>query len=147
MKLQDVMTGNPESVSADASITDVARKMKSRNVGAIPVVEGTKPIGIITDRDIVIRGIAEGRQLSELHARDCMSTDLVFCSPEDDVKNAAKEMQKKQIRRVLVVDRNDHRLLGIVSLGDLAVEMDKKLAGNTIEKVSEPAAPRNRKVA
>lgn len=147
MKLQDVMTRNPETVSADSSIIDVANKMKSLNVGAIPVVDGDKPIGIITDRDIVVRGIAEGKDLSSLKARDCMSGDLVFCHPNDDITSAAQLMQQKKIRRLLVLDDNNQHVVGIVSLGDLATETDRKLAGSTIEKVSEPSRPNRRKVA
>ena len=147
MKIQDVMTRNPESVTPETDLTDCARKMKSLDVGVMPVLEGDRPVGIITDRDIVIRGIADGHNPRDIQVRDCMTGEVATCFLDDDVQQAARLMQQKQIRRLLVLDRNNQKLAGIVSLGDLAT--DVKLRGipeKTLERISQPSEPR-RKVA
>jgi CBS domain-containing protein len=139
MKVKDVMTRDVESVRPDTSLQEAAAKMKALNVGPVPVVEGDRVAGIVTDRDIVVRGIAEGRDPRTTRVQDVMTRDVVCVTETDDVKDAARLMKEHQVRRVLVVSA-DKKLTGIVSLGDIAVDTrDDKLKGDVLEKVSQGA--------
>jgi CBS domain-containing protein len=112
--------------------------MKALDVGSLPVCEGDRLVGMITDRDITVRATAESLPPGLGQVRDVMTPDIVYCFEDQDVREAAKLMQENQIRRLAVLSR-DKRLVGIVSLGDLAVETgDEKLAGKTLEDVSLP---------
>ncbi len=145
MQLKDVMTRNVETIRLDANLQEAAEKMKSLDVGALPVVD-ERLQGILTDRDIVIRCIAEGRDVRACKVSDVMTRGVATCHEDDDVQDAAKLMQGKQIRRVVVLDRND-KIAGIISLGDLATDIgNKNLSRKVLEKVSEPSEPQ-RKVA
>lgn len=138
MRVRDVMTRGVECIGPDASIQEAGRKMKDLNVGPLPVCENDRLAGFITDRDIVIRGVCEGCDNRTTKVRDLMTHQIVYCFEDDDVGEAARMMQDKQIRRLAVLDGNK-RLVGIVSLGDLAVEAhDEHLTWQTLERVSEP---------
>jgi CBS domain-containing protein len=107
----------------------------------MPVCDHDRLAGVVTDRDITVRAVAEGRDPTTCPVGEVMTPDVVYCFEEQDVKDAADSMAARQIRRLLVLNR-DKRLVGIVSLGDLAVEAgDRKQAGQVLEKVSEPAQP------
>ncbi len=139
MKVKDVMTDEVECVGPEATLQEAAVKMKSLDVGPMPVCEGDRVTGILTDRDIVVRGVAEGRDCRATRVRDVMTRDVVCATEDDDVKDVARLMKQNQIRRVVVVTR-DNRLAGIVSLGDLAVDTgDDKMTGDVLEKVSQSA--------
>ncbi len=139
MKVKDVMTRGVECVAPDATLQDAARKMKDLDVGPLPVCDNDRLAGVVTDRDIAVRAVADGRDPKTTRVRDVMSSGVTWCFEDDDVKDAARLMREKQLRRLVVLDR-DKRLAGIVSLGDLAVETgDRRLAGKTLEKVSQPA--------
>lgn len=141
MKVQDVMTREVEVIHPDATLTEAAQKMKRLDVGPLPVCDGDQLQGFITDRDITIRATAGGQDPNTARVRDAMTDEVVFCYDDQDVKEAAKLMQEHQIRRLTVLSR-DRRLVGIVSLGDLAVDgKDQKLSGKVLEEVSEPAQP------
>jgi len=136
MKIKDVMTTGVECVRPETTLQEAAASMKSLNVGPLPVCEGDRPVGIITDRDIVIRAISEGRDPRTTPVKDVMTKDVVTVLETDDVKDAARLMKDRQIRRVVVVG-GDKRVVGIVSLGDIAVDThDDKMAGDVLEKVS-----------
>ncbi len=120
MNVRDIMTEEVRSASPADSLVDVARMMRDLNVGTIPLCEDERLIGLITDRDIVVRCVADGHDLDACTARDFMSTDLVTITPDTSTDEAMQLMAKHQIRRLPVVEGN--RLVGIVSLGDLAVE-------------------------
>jgi CBS domain-containing protein len=141
MQLRDVMTTGVQDIPADATLMQAAAKMKSLDVGAIPVCEADhRVIGMITDRDIAIRAVAEGRDPREMTVRDAMTCNVSFCYADDSVESAAQLMEEKQIRRLPVFDRGSGRAIGIVSLGDLAVRhRDDRLSGEVLERVSEPA--------
>jgi CBS domain-containing protein len=140
MKIKDVMTRGVEVVRADASVQEAAAKMKSLNVGPIPVVEGDRVLGIVTDRDIVVRAVAEGRDARTTRVQDVMTRDVASCSEDDDVKDAARVMKERQIRRLVVLTA-DKRLAGILSLGDIAIETkDDKMSGDVLQKVSQGVA-------
>ena len=140
MQVKDVMTRGAECVRPEATLQEAAQKMKSLDVGPLPVCDNDRLVGMLTDRDITVRAVAEGKDPRATRVRDAMTEGISYCFEEDDVADAARLMKEKQIRRLLVLDRNK-RLAGIVSLGDLAVETgDEHLAGQTLERVSQPTA-------
>jgi CBS domain-containing protein len=145
MKVKEVMTKLVEFVRPETTVQEAAGKMKDLNVGPIPVCEGDKVLGILTDRDIVLRAVAEGRDVRTTRVQDVMTRDVVCCKEDDDVKDAARLMKDHQIRRIVVVNGNKG-LAGIVSLGDLAVDThDDRMSGDVLEKVSADAmAPAKR---
>ena len=121
---RDIMTRDPRTVPPEASPFDVATLMKSEDTGIIPVVDAQGILqGVVTDRDIVIRAIAERRQVEGVTARDVMTTDVEAVTPEEPLSEVIETMSKSQVRRVPVVDRND-RLLGIISMADVANRAD-----------------------
>jgi len=112
--------------------------MKDLDVGPLPVCEGDRLVGMVTDRDITVRAVAEGCDSRTTTVRDVMTSDVVYCFENQDVEEAARLMKEHQVRRLIVLSR-DKRLVGIVSLGDLAVETgDEHLTGRTLEEVSLP---------
>src|SRR5206468_9033597 len=141
MKISEVMTRNPEVVRPDATVQEAARKMDELNVGALPVCDGERLVGMITDRDITVRATAEGAAPDQCRVEKAMSAEVDYCFADDNVDDAAEKMQQRQIRRLPIIDR-DQRLVGIVALGDLATEVNKpKTVAATLEKISEPARP------
>jgi len=135
MNIREVMTPNPQCVAPGDSIQNAARIMRDCDTGAVPVVDNGRPVGIVTDRDIVVRAVADGGQLSR-PVREIVSTNIVCASPDMSTHEAAHLMSEHQIRRLPVVE-ND-RLVGIVSLGDLAVKEAKdRRIGDTLEHISE----------
>jgi CBS domain-containing protein len=139
MQVKDVMTRGAECISPDETLQEAARKMKNLDVGALPVCDRDRLAGMVTDRDIVVRAVAEGRDPRTVRIRDAMTEGVTYVFEDDDINEAARLMRQKQIRRLVVLNR-DKRLAGIVSLGDLAVETgDEHLAGRTLEDVSQPA--------
>ena len=140
MNIREVMTPNPECVSPGDSIQNAARIMRDNDTGAVPVVDNGRPVGIVTDRDIVVRAVADGGQLNR-PVREIVSGNPVCVTPDMSTHEAATLMSEHQVRRLPVVEGD--RIVGIVSLGDLAVDTrDEELAGATLEAVSEPAEPR-----
>ena len=138
MQVKDVMTRGAEVVRPDATLQQAANKMKSLDIGPLPVCDGDKIIGMLTDRDITVRATAEGLDPKQTRVREVMSKELITCLEDQDVKEAAELMQSKQIRRVPILNK-DKRLVGMLSLGDLAQRtQDSKLAGKTLEEVSSP---------
>ena len=138
MQVKDVMTRGAEVVRPDATLQEAANKMKSLDIGPLPVCDGDKIIGMLTDRDITVRATAEGLDPKQTKVREVMSKELITCLEDQDVKEAAELMQSKQIRRVPILNK-DKRLVGMLSLGDLANRIqDSKLAGKTLEEVSTP---------
>jgi predicted transcriptional regulator len=116
--------------------------MRSHDVGPLPVCQNNRLVGIITDRDLAVRGMAEGRDPSLTRVRDVMTSDVVSAYEDADVRDAARLMQERQVRRLVVINR-DEQLTGIVSLGDLAAEIDDpEVMEETLRKVSESAAPK-----
>jgi len=135
MNIREVMTPNPRTVSPNDSIQNAACIMRDEDAGAVPVVDNGRAIGIVTDRDIVVRVVAEGGQLNG-PVRDIVTSALVSATPEMSTREAAELMSEHQIRRLPVVE-ND-RLVGIVSIGDLAVKEGKDgRIGDTLQHISE----------
>ena len=139
MKIKEVMTRAVETVRPDQSIQEAAAKMKSLDVGPIPVTDGDRLVGMLTDRDIVLRAVADGRDPRTTKVRDAMTSDVVCCKEDDDVKDAAQKMKDRQIRRIVVVDAGQ-KVCGIVSLGDIAVDThNDRMSGDVLEEVSRPS--------
>ena len=135
MNVREVMTTNPRCVSPNDSIQIAARIMKEEDTGVVPIVDNGRPVGVITDRDIVVRAVADGSQANK-PVREIASSDLVCATPEMSTKEATKIMSERQIRRLPVVEGD--RLVGIVSLGDIAVKEGKdSRTGETLENISE----------
>ncbi len=142
MDLRDIMTRNVEVVSAGASLKDAAKKMKDLDVGLIPVCDGDRLKGVLTDRDITIRATADGRDPSKTKVSEVMSTDLAYCLEDQEVEEAVSVMEARQIRRLPIVNQ-DKRLIGIISLADIAVHVGHRdLSGETLEEISAPAEPK-----
>ena len=140
--VRDVMTANPDCVSEADSLRDVARIMKDSDTGVVPVVDGRKIIGLITDRDIVVRGLAEGKNLENVRVNELMTKSVRSVREDASLNEALELMSSAEIRRVAVVNGNDE-LVGIVSLGDIASQgnQDGKV-GKAVEEISE-APPNN----
>jgi CBS domain-containing protein len=140
MQLRDVMTRHVTTARPDTTVAEAAEKMRALDVGPLPVCEGARVIGMVTDRDITTRAVAAGRDPRVTSVADIMTRDVFFCFEDQDVKEAATLMSDLQVRRLLVLDR-DSNLAGIVSLGDLAVESgDDKMTAKILNRVSQPAA-------
>ncbi len=139
--IQDVMTPNVTSISPEDTVRRAAELMKELDVGAIPVVDGAKLVGMLTDRDIAIRSTAAGQDPSKTRAGDVMSTEVRTCFATQTVEEVLSEMGDVQIRRVVVVDQASHSLVGIVSLGDMAT----KHAASTDQALGAISAPSDNK--
>ena len=141
MRVSEIMTKDVATADLETSLEEIATLMKEENVGAIPVLDDDGDLaGIITDRDIVIRCIAEGKDVTECRAQDVLSENCEIASPEMDVKEASQLMASRQIRRLPVVE--DGRLIGMLSIGDVAVKTaNDKMSGDALEKVSQGVKP------
>lgn len=141
MQIKDIMTPAVEVIYPNSTLTEAAGKMRSLNVGSLPVCDLGWLIGMITDRDITIRATAEGLDPNTTLVRDCMSDALVFCFDDQTPQDAARLMQMEQVRRLPVITRAKE-LVGIIALADLATKADTpRGVGTTLEKVSTPAGP------
>jgi CBS domain-containing protein len=136
MKISEVMTRDVQTVQPDQPVQQAASFMLSADAGSIPVTDGERLIGMITDRDIAVRGIAKGYG-PDTPVRELMTNDIVCAREDDDVEEVASKMSEAQVRRLPVIDSED-RLCGIVSLGDLARESADESAHQALEGVSQP---------
>jgi CBS domain-containing protein len=137
MKIRDVMTRSVELVNPDTSLQEAARKMRETDTGFLPVGENDRLAGTLTDRDITIRAVAEGRDPKSAKVRDAMSEELVYVFEDAETAEAADLMAQRQIRRLPVLNQ-DKRLVGVVSLGDLATRTpDDDVVGQTVQDVSK----------
>jgi len=136
--VRDVMTRGVETATPDSTIAEVARRMRDLDVGSLPVTEGSKLLGIVTDRDLSVRATAAARDANTTRVREVMSPELAWIFDDEPADAAARVMRERQIRRLPVLDRSD-RLVGMVSLADLATDLgDDRLKGSTLEGISQP---------
>jgi CBS domain-containing protein len=133
-KIRDVMTPDPEAIQAEQPATEAAKLMKQVDAGMIPVVRDGKLLGTITDRDIVVRVVAEGRDPQSTTVLEVASRDLVTVEPEQDLDEALKLMARHQVRRLPVVE--NERLVGVLAQADVAREGDEREVGETVEQIS-----------
>jgi CBS domain-containing protein len=138
MKLKDIMTKEVEVVHPDSSLKDAAQKMRIRDIGFLPVCDGDRVLGVVTDRDIILRATAEGTDPNTSIGQQYVTSPAVYCFDDQDVEDAAKLMEDHQIRRVIVLGRENDRLVGVVSLGDIATSGTPKTSAKVLESVSEP---------
>ncbi|MFL5945361.1 MAG: CBS domain-containing protein [Gaiellaceae bacterium] len=134
--IRDVMTSNPCSIDAEKSVAYAAKMMKEEDVGLAPIVEGDKLVGMLTDRDIAIRVVAEGRNPDQTQVREVASNQVVTIDPQQDLDEALRIMAKHQVRRLPVVEE-DGRLVGVVAQADIAREGDDNRTGELVEKISK----------
>lgn len=141
MRARDIMSKSPVCVTAATPLDEAARLMKNENVGMLPVVDenrSSKLIGVVTDRDITLRHVAEGHSGSSCQVREAMTERVTTCRPDDDVDDVMTVMGKEQVRRIPIVDERG-TLVGVVSQADVAVRADDvKAAGRTVEAISKP---------
>jgi CBS domain-containing protein len=141
-KVHEVMTERPRAVTPETPLSEVAQVMETEDVGAVPVVEGDRLVGIVTDRDIVVRAIAKGKDPRGMPAADASSRELVTVHPDDDLSDALELMARYQVRR-LAVTAEDERLVGVVSQADVALHAKEKETGELVESISQqPQGPR-----
>ena len=138
MQVSQILTRDVETIRPDTSVKEAAQRMRSMDVGALPVCDGSHLLGMVTDRDITIRITAEGRDANNTRGTEAMTPEVDFVFEDADVQEAARIMRDRQIRRLPVVSR-DKKLVGIVSLGDLAVAGDDRTSGDTLQQISEPS--------
>jgi CBS domain-containing protein len=137
MRVEKIMTRGVECVGPDATLEEAARRMRDLDVGPLPVCDGDRLAGILTDRDIVIRAVAVGRDPKRTKVEEVMTPGILYVFEDQSVEEATDLMRQNQVRRIVVLDRNK-KLVGIVSLGDLAVDgRDEALSGATLEAISE----------
>jgi CBS domain-containing protein len=134
--IRDVMTTSPQSIESSSSIVDAARLMRDGDIGSLPVVDGGKLTGVVTDRDITVRVVAEGKDPQNTKVGDVLSQDLVTIDPQQDLDEALRLMARHQVRRLPVVEE-DGRLVGIVAQADVAEQGDDRQTGQMVEKISE----------
>ena len=134
--IREVMTSNPSSVESSQTVADAARLMKQDDVGIAPVVEGDRLVGTLTDRDIVVRVVAEGKDPQSVTVREVASTELVTIDPQQDLDQALRLMAQHQVRRLPVVEEGG-RLVGVVAQADVARQADESQTGRMVEDISK----------
>src|SRR3954470_18045639 len=140
MKIREIMTPDAQCVAPDETLVDAAQLMRQLDVGVLPVCDHDEIVGMLTDRDIAIRAVAESRHPATTLVREVMSTGTITVRDDHDVNEAVQLMEEHQMRRAPVVNE-DGRLVGIVSLGDVAVDASAAVSGEILKRVSQPAEP------
>jgi CBS domain-containing protein len=135
MKVKDMMHKGVQWVSPDTPVAKLAKRMKQHNVGALPVGENDRLIGMVTDRDIAIRALADGKDVAKLTARDVMTKGIIWCRDDSSAADAARLMESKQVRRLPVIDEN-MRMVGMLSLGDISHAASQRTAAEVMRAVS-----------
>jgi CBS domain-containing protein len=141
-KVREVMTDRPRCVTLETPVSEAAQLMESEDIGSLPVLEGEELTGMITDRDIVIRAVAKGKDPRGMPVREVASREVVTVYADDDLSTALQKMASEQVRRLPVVDE-DNRLVGVLAQADVALEAKEKSVGELVEEISRsPAGPR-----
>jgi CBS domain-containing protein len=139
--VRDAMTTNPRSVGPSESVVEAARLMRQEHIGSLPVTDDEEPVGIITDRDIAMRVVAEGADPRPIPVADVYSRDLISVEPDHDLEEAVRLMARHQVRRLPVVE--DGRLVGILAQADIAL-LENERTGELVEAISEPSSTARR---
>ena len=134
--IRDAMTTNPRGVESSTQVAEAAKLMKSENVGSLPVTEGDRLVGMVTDRDIVVRVVAEGKDVQSATVGEIASKDLVTVDPQQNLDEALRLMAQHQVRRLPVVEE-DGRLVGILAQADIAQQGEDTKTGQMVEKISD----------
>jgi CBS domain-containing protein len=138
MKVSEIMTQDVEIIQPDDTLRLAAQKMRDRDIGFLPVCDGESLMGVLSDRDIAIRALADGMDINVMLGRDLMTTPALYCFDDQDITEAAKVMGDNQIRRLVILGRENERVVGVISLGDLVRRGITDLSGQVLQKVSEP---------
>lgn len=138
--VSEIMTRGVRSLSPSDSVLMAAQAMDEMNIGAVPVCDGKRLVGMVTDRDITVRGVAQGRANEDTKLKDIMSPDVKWCFEDQRIEEVLDEMASGQIRRLPVVDRERH-LVGMITLGDIAAKTGHAEVGESLGDISEPASP------
>jgi CBS domain-containing protein len=138
MQVSQILTRDVETIRPDTTVKEAAQRMRSMDVGSLPVCDGRRLLGMVTDRDITIRITAEGRDAQSTPVMEAMTPDVAFVFEDQDVQEAARIMRERQIRRLPVINREKH-LVGILALGDIATTGNDRLSGDALEQISEPS--------
>jgi CBS domain-containing protein len=134
--IREVMTSNPCTIDSDKPVSHAAKMMRDEDVGLAPIVEGDRLVGTLTDRDIAVRVVAEGRDPESTPVKDVASTDIVTVDPGQDLDEALRLMSEHQVRRIPVVEE-DGRVVGVVAQADVARLADDKKTGEVVERISQ----------
>lgn len=138
MKIKEVMSTRVATVHADATLRDAAREMRNMDIGVLPVKENDRLVGMITDRDITVRAVAEGKNPDQISVRDAMTSELVSCYEDQNLSEVSRIMQERKVRRIVVLDRQQ-QLVGIASMGDLTIQSEnEQMGGEMLQSVSRP---------
>lgn len=138
MKIKEVMTRDVEMIQPNDSLQLAAQKMRDRDIGFLPVFEGDELIGVLTDRDLVIRAVADGMDSKAILGREIVTSPVVYCFEDQKVEDAARLMRQNQIRRVVILERGNNRPVGVLSLGDLVNVVNDKTSEEVLHSVSAP---------
>jgi CBS domain-containing protein len=137
MNVRDVMTARPRCATPDTPLSQVAELMETDDIGAIPILDGDRLAGMVTDRDIVVRAVARQKDPRGMPSREIWSGELVTVGPDQDLSDALHLMSRHQVRRLPVVDE-ENRLVGVVSQADIALEANDKSVGEMVAEISKP---------
>jgi len=139
MKVQDIMTRDVECIDPETSIGQAAEKMRDHDIGFLPICDNDRLVGTVTDRDITIKSVAQGRDPRDATVREVMNPQVFYCYEDDDIEKVAQYMEEEEVRRMLILN-HEKRLIGVVSIGDIAsVSGEKHLAGETLGHIAEAA--------
>ncbi len=139
MKVRDVMHPGVHWVEPITPVSDIAKLMRDNDIGSVPVGENDRLVGMVTDRDIVLRVVAENRDCTGMTARDVMSSGIVYCRDNEDLDDAVRIMEQHEIRRLPVIN-DDKRMIGMLALGDISHAAPRQLSGEVLQAVSAPHA-------
>lgn len=135
MKVKDAMHSGVTWVGPETKVTELAKRMRDEDIGSIPIGENDRLVGMVTDRDIAIKGVADGRDIASLTARDVMSGPVLYCRADQDLDDAIDYMESRKVRRLPVIDA-DKRMVGMLSLGDVAAAAKRQATGEMAQAVS-----------
>lgn len=138
MKIREIMNPGVDYARPDLSLTDAARRMRDEDIGCLPVGDGERLLGVVTDRDLAIRGLAEARHPEETKLKDLLTDAVLYCFEDQEVEEVCRSMGENQVRRMVVLDR-DKNLVGIVSVGDVVDHADAGCVQETLQKISAAA--------
>lgn len=140
MRINEIMEKDVEVIAPQSTLADAAKKMKDENIGCLPVCDGDRLIGMITDRDLVIRGLALNKDCAKMQVKDVMTSPIAFCFDDQSVEDMARMMEERKVRRIIILNR-DHKLAGIASLDDLAER--RALVGESLSRVTNSVKSRS----
>ena len=138
MKLSEIMTRNVEIIHPNDTLQTAARKMRDRNIGFLPVYDAGELVGVLTDRDIIVRALTMGADPKTMLGRDWITSPAIFCFDDQSIDDATDLMHDNQVRRIVILKRGNRELAGVISLGDLAVNVDDKISGDVLQSISTP---------